>query len=71
MLIPLWCPPIMTPARLALAAGLTLYVLVGARLEERDLVRAFGDEYRAYQRRVPMILPYRRLRAWPRGSASS
>ena len=71
MLVALWCPPVMTLARLALAVGLTGYVLVGARLEERDLVRTFGDEYRAYQRRVPMILPYRKLRAWPRGSASS
>jgi protein-S-isoprenylcysteine O-methyltransferase Ste14 len=38
---------------------LTLYVLVGARLEERDLVRDFGDEYRGYQNRVPMLLPWR------------
>jgi methanethiol S-methyltransferase len=70
MLIPLWCPPTMTLERLALAIGLTIYVLVGARLEERDLVRELGDEYRAYQDRVPMILPWRKMRAWPRRSAS-
>lgn len=70
MLIPLWCPPSMSIARLALAIGLTAYVLIGARLEERDLVRDFGDEYRAYQDRVPMIVPWR-ARAWSRRSASS
>ncbi len=71
MLIPLWWSPTMTLGRLVLAIGLTGYVLVGARLEERDLVRELGDAYRAYQERVPMILPWRRLRAWRRTSASS
>lgn len=59
LLIAFWCPPAMTAARLLLAIGMTAYVAVGARLEERDLLRAFGAEYRAYQRRVPMILPLR------------
>ena len=27
--------------------------------EEKGLVRIFGDDYREYQRRVPMIIPYR------------
>lgn len=57
LLLACWAAPAMTLGRLALALGLTLYVAVGVRLEERDLVRAFGDDYRAYQRRVPMILP--------------
>jgi methanethiol S-methyltransferase len=71
MLIALWCPPTMSIARLALTIGFTLYVLVGARLEERDLVRDFGDDYRAYQDRVPMLLPWRGAQALPRKSASS
>jgi len=71
LLVALWCPPTMTVARFALAAGLTVYVLVGATLEERDLVRTFGDEYRAYQDRVPMLLPRRKVGGWPRKSASS
>ncbi len=28
-----------------------------ARKEERRMVEQFGDEYRAYQRRVPMFIP--------------
>ena len=34
-----------------------IYVLIGIRLEEVKLVKEFGDEYREYQRRVPMLLP--------------
>ena len=58
LLIALWSAPHMALGRLVLAAGLTAYVIVGARLEERDLVEAFGDDYRRYQLEVPMILPH-------------
>jgi protein-S-isoprenylcysteine O-methyltransferase Ste14 len=27
------------------------------RLEERELLARFGDDYREYQRRVPVLLP--------------
>jgi protein-S-isoprenylcysteine O-methyltransferase Ste14 len=39
---------------------MTLYILIGVRFEERELVTSFGDVYREYQQRVPMLLP------WPR-----
>jgi protein-S-isoprenylcysteine O-methyltransferase Ste14 len=58
IVIALWSAPHMALGRSVLAAGLTLYVIVGARLEERDLVDTFGDEYRRYQREVPMIVPH-------------
>jgi protein-S-isoprenylcysteine O-methyltransferase Ste14 len=32
-------------------------------LEERDLVELFGDEYRRYRGRVPMLVPWRRKSA--------
>jgi protein-S-isoprenylcysteine O-methyltransferase Ste14 len=33
-----------------------VYALL-ARSEERKMVNQFGEEYRAYQRRVPMFIP--------------
>jgi protein-S-isoprenylcysteine O-methyltransferase Ste14 len=38
---------------------LTAYFFIGALLEERKLVREFGEEYRAYQARVSMFIPYK------------
>lgn len=37
---------------------LTIYVIVGTILEEKKLVLEFGDEYRKYQREVPMLIPF-------------
>jgi methanethiol S-methyltransferase len=56
--IAFWSAPHMSLGRVLLAVGLTLYVVVGARLEERDLVDTFGDEYWIYQQEVPMIVPH-------------
>ena len=33
---------------------ITLYTFIGAMLEERKLVKEFGEDYRHYQREVPM-----------------
>jgi protein-S-isoprenylcysteine O-methyltransferase Ste14 len=52
-----WATPTMTLGHLLFAGTLTLYMVVAARIEERDLVGHFGDTYRAYQRRVPMFIP--------------
>lgn len=41
---------------LAFPVILLAYTLL-ARKEERQMLEQFGDEYRAYQRRVPMFLP--------------
>lgn len=49
--------PVMTVQWLMLTALATLYFIVGGMIEERRLVREFGDEYRRYQSRVPFIIP--------------
>lgn len=38
-------------------AVITLYTLIALRFEEKKLVAEFGEEYRNYQKEVPMILP--------------
>ena len=59
-LVLLWVHPVMTPTLALLSGGLSLYVLLGTWLEERDLLRRFGAAYRAYRQRVPALLPWRR-----------
>lgn len=60
-LIVLWVTPVMTVGHLLFAALSTGYIVIGAMLEERDLVTYFGDAYRQYQKRVSMLVP------WPTG----
>ena len=42
---------------LAFAVSCNVYFFIGSIFEERKLVREFGDAYRAYQQRVPRLLP--------------
>jgi len=55
-----WATPTMTIGHLLFAAGTTAYILIGILLEERDLVGAFGEDYRRYQHRVSMLIPWRK-----------
>ena len=55
-LVVFWATPAMTFTRFVMAAGMTLYVLIGVYLEERELVRRHPC-YRQYRRKVPMLIP--------------
>ncbi len=39
------------------AICLTIYALIGIYFEERKLVAEYGDQYKQYQARVPVLLP--------------
>lgn len=52
-----WATPIMTTGHLFFAVATLGYTIVGTILEEKDLVAAFGDEYRDYKSRVSMLVP--------------
>jgi methanethiol S-methyltransferase len=62
LLIMLWAAPHMTIDHLVVSLGLTAYILVALRFEERDLVHEHGQAYRQYQRAVPRLLPLPRPR---------
>lgn len=58
-IIAFWAEPVMTQGHLLFASVTTIYILVAVKfLEERDLVKIHGDDYRAYQKKTAMIFPF-------------
>jgi len=55
----LWASPILSKDRLLLNTLFTIWIVLGAKWEERDLIAAYGDAYRLNQREVPMLIPWR------------
>jgi len=52
-----WSIPTMTYGHLLFAGGMTVYILIAVRYEEKDLLHELGDRYADYRRRVGMLLP--------------
>jgi len=59
ILVMIWTYPHLTADRLLFNVLWTIWLIVGSILEERDLVKEFGREYRDYQSKVPMLIPIR------------
>jgi hypothetical protein len=60
IIVLLWAGARMPVTRLELAVLWTAWILVATLLEERDLKRDFGEDYRRYCAKVPMLVPWRR-----------
>jgi protein-S-isoprenylcysteine O-methyltransferase Ste14 len=61
-LVFIWLTPLMTVNILALNLGLSVYLIIGAKFEERKLEREFGKVYLSYREKTPMLIPALRRR---------
>lgn len=52
-----WGTPTMTVGHLVFSAGMSGYILLAIRFEERDLVQHIGEPYQRYQQKVPALVP--------------
>lgn len=60
-LLMIWSNPNFSHDRLLFNILWTCWIFIATMLEECDLVSDFGNGYRDYQKRVPMLIPYK----WP------
>ena len=58
VLVLIWSAPDGSSDRLLFNVLWTLWIVLGAYLEEKDLVTEFGESYRHYQKNVPMLFPW-------------
>ena len=70
VLLMIWSCPEVTADRLLFNLLWTAWVVVGANLEEKDLVREYGRDYVRYRSTVPMLIPWTLRPRWPRGPRS-
>jgi len=70
-LLAFWSTPVMTAGHLLFSLATTGYILIAIQLEERDLIRTFGDQYRRYRTQVAMLIPLPGRKATSRTSAET
>ncbi|MDD5094160.1 MAG: isoprenylcysteine carboxylmethyltransferase family protein [Dehalococcoidia bacterium] len=58
MLVSIWSFPDLTADRLLFDVLATVWIVLGTKLEERDMVSDIGEPYRVYRQKVPMLIPY-------------
>ncbi len=56
-LVLIWLTPYLTDLILAFNLAATLYLVLGTIPEEKKLVSIYGRAYKAYQKKVPRIIP--------------
>ncbi|WP_299366693.1 isoprenylcysteine carboxylmethyltransferase family protein [Winogradskyella sp.] len=58
MLLGMWATTTMSVTHLAFAIAVTAYIIIGTRLEEKDLTTEFGETYKAYKKGRGMLIPF-------------
>ena len=56
-LITFWATPTMTVTHLLFSVLVSTYIFLAVKLEEKDLISDFKDQYLEYKKKVPMLLP--------------
>ncbi|WP_411896224.1 methanethiol S-methyltransferase [Winogradskyella sp. A2] len=62
-IIAFWATPIMTVGHLLFTIVTTIYILIAVKyLEEKDLRKFIGEKYETYQKEVPMVIPFTKIK---------
>ena len=56
-IVTFWATPVMSAGHFVFALVMTAYILLAIPLEERDLERALGEEYRRWRESTPAFVP--------------
>jgi protein-S-isoprenylcysteine O-methyltransferase Ste14 len=68
-LVMLWLIPRMTVNLLVMNLAFTIYIIIGATLEEQKLTSELGQEYRDYMKVTPMFIPFLKRNISQRGTS--